>query len=204
VVVKPCFSNGLRGVRILTKRHLSPNFFFNEKPNGLFITLEELERILENGFNQKIVVQEYLPGDEYTVDVFRWKNIVVSIPRKRLSIRSGISFNNIVEKNEEIINLSNKLSKVLDLKYCFGFQFKLDEKGVPKILESNPRVQGTMVASTFAGFNMIFLCVLVEINEKKALELIASCKDNISWGMKFKRYWGGISVDETGTLLGRI
>jgi len=192
VVVKPCFSNGLRGVRIVTTRHLSEEYYFKEKPNGLFISLEELRRtFLSSGeFSQPLVVQEYLPGEEYTVDVFQWKDFTVAIPRKRLKIRSGISFESIVKYHQEMIEMSQKLSKILGLQYCFGFQFKLDKNGVPKILESNPRIQGTMVASTFAGFNMIFLSVLVEIDERKALELMEESFRQIKWNTRFERYWG--------------
>jgi len=204
VVIKPCFSNGLRGVRILTKEHLSPRKFFDEKPNGLFITLEELGKILKGNFEQKLIVQEFLPGDEYSVDVLRWRDKIISIPRRRLKIRSGISFHNIIEKNDEIINLSNELAKLLNLEYCFGFQFKLDKNGVPKILECNPRVQGTMVASTFAGFNIIFYSVLLAIDEKKGLEILKRAEARIKWGTEFKRYWGGIGISENNAVIGRI
>jgi len=206
VVVKPCFSNGLRGVRIITTKHLSPEYFYKNKPNGLFITLDELKKTFSKlkMLPQDLVVQEYLPGEEYTIDVFRWKDLIVAIPRKRVKIKSGISFENIIEYNQELIENSKKLSNILNLKYCFGFQFKLDKNGVPKILESNPRVQGSMVASTFAGFNMIFFSIFVEINESKALELIKNYKLKIKWNSKFKRYWGGIGIDATGSFLGRI
>ena len=42
----------------------------------------------------------------------------------------------------------------MDLRYAFGFQFIGD-----KLLECNPRVQGTMIASTYAGCNIIYSAV---------------------------------------------
>ena len=41
------------------------------------------------------------------------------------------------------------------LKYAHGFQFKENKNGVPQIIESNPRIQGTTVLSTLAGANII-------------------------------------------------
>ena len=75
----------------------------------------------------------------------------------------------------------------MDLKFCFGFQFKLDENGIPKILESNPRVQGTMVLATIANANVIYLSVKSILEEPYEMP-------EIEWGTKLLRYWGGIGV----------
>lgn len=134
-----------------------------------------------------MIVTEYLPGEEYTVDVIRKGKLMTVIPRKRDLIRSGITFNGSVENNLEIINYSKKLAENLNLEYCFGFQFKLDENNIPKILESNPRVQGTMVLSTIAGANIIFSSVKLLLGEKIP-------EFNIDWNSKIFRYWGGVGL----------
>ena len=130
---------------------------------------------------------EYLPGEEYTVDILRTNTNITVIPRKRDLIRSGITFNGTLEHNEKIIEFSIQLSKKIDLYYCFGFQFKLDVNGIPKILECNPRIQGTMVLSTLSGANIIYSSIKAILGE--------DIPDfNIKWGTKLLRYWGGISV----------
>jgi carbamoyl-phosphate synthase large subunit len=63
----------------------------------------------------------------------------------------------------------------------------MDENGTPKLLESNPRVQGTMVLSTFAGANIIYAAVKHAMNE----EVPAF---RIKWGTKILRYWGGMGI----------
>jgi carbamoyl-phosphate synthase large subunit len=90
------------------------------------------------------------------------------------------------------------LANYLQLNFCFGFQFKLDSEGVPKILESNPRVQGTMVASTLAGFNMIYYAVQSALGN--------DCVQSIEIKDKscFKRLWGGIATTIEGDEIGRI
>jgi len=189
VVVKPRHSNGMRGLRILTEEPMDIDTFVNTKPSGLTINLENLLRIFDTGIIPQFLVTEYLPGDEYSVDVFRNHSGIVVIPRLREQIRSGISFHTTVTLREDIIDYSRRLAQSLDLHFCFGFQYKLDDAGVPKILESNPRVQGTMVTSVFAGFNMVYQSVI------QCLGLPVVCdqalvKDNV----QFKRYWGGISI----------
>jgi carbamoyl-phosphate synthase large subunit len=195
VVVKPRFSNGLRGVRVLTEEGLSFYSYIHEKPGGLDIDLDNFLKIFSNVLPTEfpeLLVTEYMPGEEYSVDMFRNKNGTVVVPRLRRSIRSGISFETEVDLSKsEIISYSNLLADYLDLKFCFGFQFKLDENGIPKILESNPRVQGTMVASLFAGFNMIYYSVKEVLGEEVTLENVTLTNNS-----EFKRYWGGVGMLE--------
>lgn len=192
VVVKPPVSNGLRGVRIIDEHIDLKKAFYSEKPNNLNVKMKDLKRILGHEFPD-LIVTEYLTGDEYTVDLLRTSKDSVAIPRKRDLIRSGITFNGTTEYNEKLIEYSKRLSNKIGLEFCFGFQFKLDENGVPKILESNPRVQGTMVLATFAGANIIYGAV------KSALEEEIPEFD-VKWGIKIFRYWGGISVDNKQVL----
>ena len=200
VVVKPRLSNGQRGVKIITNEGLTLNAYLNEKPSSMETDLDGFLSIFDNSVTfPELIVSEYMPGIEYTVDVFKTDNVEVIIPRTRDVIRSGISFQTTIDmKREDIVDYSKKLSNSMNLKFCFGFQFKLDANGVPKILESNPRVQGTMVASTMANFNMIYYSVLSCLNR---LELTTiDIKDKTC----FKRSWGGIGIDEQGNETGRI
>src|SRR5690606_31850838 len=89
VVVKPPRSNGMRGVRILRENSWDVMRFLSEKPSGLEVSLDELVAILRRGeMWPALVVMEYLPGDEYTVDVYRGVQGTVAIPRKRVTVRS--------------------------------------------------------------------------------------------------------------------
>ncbi len=191
VVVKPRLSNGLRGLRIINDETLSMKEFLEEKPTGLNIDMESILKIFRKGPFPEVLVTQYLPGDEYSVDVFRNANGTMAIPRNRKDIRSGISFDTEIELREDIIKFSVKLAESLNLKYCFGFQFKLNETNVPMILESNPRIQGTMVASTYAGFNMIYYSVKEALGYSIEISDIEIC-DNTH----IKRYWGAIAIKD--------
>lgn len=186
IVIKPPSSNGMRGVRIIDESINLKKMFYEEKPSSLYIKMKNLKQILGSEFPE-LLIMEYLPGKEYTVDILRNENYSCIIPRKRDLVRSGITFNGSLENNKEIIEYSKIISEKLNLKYCFGFQFKLDDKGIPKILESNPRIQGTMIMSTLSGANIIYSAVKMLLNENVP-------RLEIDWNSGFYRYWGGVGV----------
>jgi carbamoyl-phosphate synthase large subunit len=193
VVIKPRTSNGMRGLRILSEELWDVEKFLFEKPLGIEINLDALLNILRRGNWPELLVTEYLPGNEFTTDVFRGEYATVVVPRLRERMRSGITFDARIDARADLIEYSRMLADSLDLRYCFGFQFKLSDEGVPKLLESNPRVQGSMVASIFTGFNLIYCAVM------EALGKPLKVKDvKLKVGLRFKRYWGGIAIDEDG------
>ena len=154
--------------------------------------MNDLRKILGDDFPD-LIVTEYLPGKEYTIDVFRSNKSITVIPRIRHEVRSGITFSGEVIKNDDLIKYCKIISEELNMENCYGFQFKLDENNVPKILESNPRIQGTMVMATIANANIIYASV------KKALgEEVVNFK--VNWGTKFLRYWGGVGIDSNNSI----
>ena len=190
VVVKPRVSNGMRGLRIISEEPWTVSDFLGRKPEGVEIRRDALLDILGNGDWPELMVSAYLPGREYTVDAFRGVKGSVVIPRTRDTIRSGITFETTVDLRRDLIEYTETLAEHIGLRYCFGFQFKLAENGVPHLLESNPRVQGTMAASAYAGFNMIYHAVTEALGypaDPGTTELVD--------GVTFKRYWGGIACD---------
>jgi carbamoyl-phosphate synthase large subunit len=181
----------MRGFRIISESDKSGEAFYSDKPSEVFLRLNELYRFIGSSFPE-LIVMEYLPGTEYTVDLLNAGEITV-VPRKRDSIRSGITFDSTTDYNEEIIKYSRKLAEETRLKYAFGFQFKLDSQGVPKLIEANPRIQGTMVLATLAGANIIYGAV------KHALgETVPSF--SIQWGIRLLRYWGALGLKDDKTL----
>lgn len=187
IVVKPPCSNGSRGFRIINEQVDEKKLLLYEKPNNVNIKMDYLLRILGDKF-PPLLIMEYLSHDEYSIDVLKTDEYTI-IPRKRDMIRSGITFQGTVEKNVELIEHVYKLSEVLGLTYVFGFQFIMDKDYCPKLIESNPRIQGTMIMSTLAGANIIYTAIKYALDE----EVLPF---NIKWGSKFLRYWGGINIFE--------
>ncbi|MDX9727674.1 MAG: ATP-grasp domain-containing protein [Bacteroidales bacterium] len=193
ICFKPPVSNGQRGFRIIEDSQNRLKALLNEKPNNVFISFDEFVSMCSVAdFFPELIVMEYLPGDEYSVDVIVDNGRFISaIPRSRDFIKMGISFAGTVVYDEEIIHYSRLIVEGLKLNGNIGLQFKRDKNNVPKIIESNPRVQGTIVLCTAAGENMVYEAVKIALNEKFNIP-------DIKWGMKMIRYWDELFLDING------
>lgn len=193
VCIKPPVSNGMRGFRVLDTSKDRLELLLKEKPTGVYSTLDEVIAILKksNPFPPYLVMG-YLPGKEYTVDAIADKGrMLVSIPRLRQRIKNGISFDAKVVKNEQIIEMTRRLIEGLGVDGVIGFQFKERSDGSPCLIESNPRLQGTVILSSACGVNIPYLIVKMVLGEK--IEI-----GDVRWGMSIKRYWGWQFFDESG------
>ncbi|HEX9805231.1 MAG TPA: ATP-grasp domain-containing protein, partial [Candidatus Dojkabacteria bacterium] len=134
------------------------------------------------------LIMEYLPGREWSVDcLVDHRKAIAIIPRTRDKIKAGISVETTVTYNEKIINDCKKIIESFNLFGPIGFQFKEDKNGTPKIIECNPRCQGSMCITGYAGFDII----------NNAVKLAAGQRLNepdIKWGTKMIRYWNEIYV----------
>lgn len=194
VCFKPPVSNGLRGFRVLTTTTDRLRSLLHEKPNSVLTSLEEILPVLQKADPfPELLVMEYLPGDEYSVDVVadHGRPLVV-VPRFREEITMGISSVGVVVEDKEIDEYSRRVVSSLGLHGNIGLQFKRDVQGVPKILESNPRVQGTIVLCTAAGANLVYLAVKVALGED--IE-----RPKIAWGTKMIRHWEEVYYRSDGT-----
>ena len=68
IVVKPSVSNGSRGVRILNASIDRFDLLFNYKPDNLYIDYNDYLKIIQDREFPELLVSEYLPGKEYTID----------------------------------------------------------------------------------------------------------------------------------------
>ena len=177
-VIKLPVSNGMRGLRIIDGGLNRFESYINDKPDGTRISLTDFESILANHKMPELLAMEYYPGPEYSVDLLADKGkMIVCVPRERLKIRSGITFMSKTENNPQMIEHSKKIVEAINLDYILGFQYKLDAAGKPMILECNPRVQGTMVASTLAKTNIILGGVKQALNGSSGLR-----QSEVEWG----------------------
>jgi carbamoyl-phosphate synthase large subunit len=106
------------------------------------------------------IVQTWLDGEEYTVDCLANKNgrVVCSVPRLRIKIFSGLSFEGVTVKNQKLIELGAKIAAAVPLYGPFNFQAKLVD-GEPAIFEINPRFSGSGILTVKAGANIPLLAM---------------------------------------------
>ena len=134
-------------------------------------------------FNSNEIISEYLPGQEYTIDVLcdMDSNPLVVVPRKRLKVKAGVSSQGEIIENKFIEKSCFDICKFLKLKGPICLQMKEDSDGIPKFIEINPRWGGSSYFTTLAGVNFIELI----------LKLISGNKININKPKKIKviRYY---------------
>jgi carbamoyl-phosphate synthase large subunit len=188
ICFKPSVSNGSRGFRIIRPEINEYDLLFNEKPNSAYISYDDAIRILSSQPFPELLVSEYLPGEEYSVDCLA-KNgdAVLIIPRLRKKMINGISVEGEFIKQEPIMNYCRQIIHELQLHGNIGIQVKKSDEGKFLILEINPRVQGTISANLGAGVNLPVLAV------KQELGLSIFPDDlQVNWGVKFSRYWSEV------------
>jgi len=181
---KPSISNGSRGVRLVCDNINEFDLLFNEKPNSLYISDEKINHILKHNSFPELLVAEILPGKEYTIDtiVDNTGDPIIILPRIRTKTNGGISVSGKFEKHTKIIDYCYKIIKTLQLRGPVGIQVKEDKYGEFKILEINPRIQGTSVAALGAGVNLPRLALESFLNLDYTIP-------KIKWNTKFIRYY---------------
>lgn len=184
VCIKPTISNGSRGVRILQETIDEYDLLFNYKPDHLFTSLQKICEILYGKTFPELLVSEYLPGIEFSIDSIVTAGIPqLIIPRSRIKMNGGISVQGTFIQHKPIIDYCHQILRSLHLTGPIGLQVKEDKNGVFKLLEINPRIQGTSTAALGMGLNLPAIAVNQAFNPTnlKVPEL--------QWGKSFIRYY---------------
>jgi len=150
---------------------------------------EELEFFFKRVHNP--IIQDFLSGEEYTVDCLSGHNggLLVSIPRIRIETKAGISVKGKIIKNELLDEMAQKIANNISLNGPFFFQVKEDEKNVPRLTEINSRISGTMSLSNTAGPNIHALSIKMCMGEKLKIP-------EIKYDTYITRYWEDIYLTE--------
>jgi len=138
VFLKPDASQGSRGVIKASNLH-QLNFYLKECP--------------------ELIILEYLPGDEFTIDCFTdfRSNLRYVGSRIRQRIRNGISVRTMPVKDTALEAMAEKINKKLKFRGAWFFQTKKDEHGKHKLLEIAPRIAGAMGINRAMGVNLALL-----------------------------------------------
>ena len=108
-----------------------------------------------------LLLQEYLTGEEYSVDVYVHSDgrVMAAVPRERMKTDSGVAVTARTLRNEELIASAVRIAQVIGIRYVANIQFKRAADGVFKLLEINPRFPGTLPLTTASGIDMPKLMV---------------------------------------------
>ncbi|MBO1740868.1 ATP-grasp domain-containing protein [Leifsonia sp. TF02-11] len=134
VIIKPRSGAGSRGVRLIADR----------------AALEAL------GEDQSILVQENLPGEEFSVDVLAGLDgtVIAAVPRSRERVDSGVSIAGRTVRRDELSQTASDVARAIGLTGVANVQLRYSSDGVPALLEVNPRFPGAMPLTIAAGVDM--------------------------------------------------
>ncbi len=190
VVIKPSVGNGSRGIRVLDESINKYDLLFNHKPTAIFSNLQNIKDSIKDMKIPEMVVSEFLPGPELTIDTLIDNGkVLLCLIRKRKTMSGGISTSGTFIEDSNVTKYIDKIVKTLPgLSGPIGFQVKQAIDGRFLLLESNPRIQGTSVASMGLNINLPVLAVehamgnKLKINKKKT-------------GVSFVRYFSEVFYD---------
>lgn len=105
------------------------------------------------------LISEYLPGEEYTVDCFsdRDSGVLFAGARMRRRMRNGIAVNTVCVELPEAFDLAEKIQNRIPFRGAWFFQVKRARDGTLAILETAPRIAGSMAAHRVRGVNFALL-----------------------------------------------
>jgi carbamoyl-phosphate synthase large subunit len=134
VVVKPRTGSGSRGFRLVG----SP---------------AELAAL---GHAPGLIVQEFLPGEEYSIDVLADASghVIASVPRLRARVDSGVSVGGRTVHDAELEAFGRTVAEATGISFVANVQAKRDAGGRPALLEVNPRMPGTLGLTIASGVDM--------------------------------------------------
>ena len=161
-IFKPNYGRGSKGIFYLEDNELIPYF---AKKEG--------------------VIQSLIEGVEYTVDVLvsndsQW---LFGVARKRLET-AGVSRIGEIEQNKIVLALAKQCCDVFNFTGAINIQIMLDKQGMAHLIEINPRLSGSLIFSTLAGFDIIDLAL-----KSWAKQPIALPQPDAITQSKFIRYW---------------
>jgi carbamoyl-phosphate synthase large subunit len=134
VVVKPRSGSGSRGI----------------------VTVESAAALDALDRSAGLIVQEFLPGEEYSIDVLADSrgHVLAAVPRVRVRVDSGVSIAGRTVHDAELEQFGRDVARATGLTYVANVQCRRDHAGRPALLEVNPRVPGTLPLTIASGVDM--------------------------------------------------
>ncbi|WP_058534896.1 ATP-grasp domain-containing protein [Legionella saoudiensis] len=133
--------------------------------------VEELKMLPDDG---SYLLQELLPGDEYSVDIYIHSTgqPVAAVPRLRMKIDSGIAVAARTCINPQLSMMALDIAQKAGITYVANVQFKADANGQFKLLEINPRFPGTLPLTAAAGIDIPQLLIDDILKKPMAKDLL--------------------------------
>lgn len=160
VMVKPRSGRGSAGV---------------EKVHGQQELQFQLQRVGDR------LVQEYIDGPEFTVDILADAagRVASAVPRERLVTKAGMCFKGRTVKRPGLLELAVQIAEALPLTPRGNLQFKQSSRhGDYYLIEVNPKFGAGLPLTTAAGVNMPLL-ILKMLRGEAIPPMLGQFRDNL-------------------------
>ena len=187
VAVKPIFSSGSRGFRILSAGADRHEQLLTNRPGVAgALRLEELVELLGDD-ETELLVMELAEGGERTIDgIADGRRIVLGHPKTRESMRAGLAMYFVTLADDALMDLAKRIVAALEIEHFFNIQLVGDH-----VIEVNPRIS-TIVYQE--DLNIPYLGVKRALGELSDDEL-ASYASRIRPGRTALRYFDQLEWD---------
>ncbi len=156
---------------------------------GIHVTNSTNMTDIQQHFTPTTFAQEFISGQEYTVDVLcdYCGRPQIIVPRERLAIRGGITYKCRITHEAALISICQNIYRNYNLPGFSNVQFII-KNGVPYFIELNPRLGGTTIASSLASVNLVELFV-AHFFKDEALVGLDHYMKLVKWGAIITRYY---------------
>lgn len=142
------------------------------------------------------LIQEFIDGEEYTVDTLSDFDgrLLGAVPRLRIETKSGVSVKGKTVHMTELVELVKKVAEGLPIYGPSNIQCFRRRDGSFVVSEVNPRFAAAVALSIAAGFNSPMLLLKLARGEK-----VEPFSISVQYGTTMLRYWEEVFVQNDGT-----
>jgi carbamoyl-phosphate synthase large subunit len=136
VALKPVFSSGSRGFRILSAAADRREQLLTNRPGvAEALRLEELVELLGDD-DTELLVMELATGGERTIDgIADGERIALGHPKTREGMRAGLAMYFVTLDDPELMEIAEKIVRELEIEHFFNIQLVGEH-----VIEINPRI----------------------------------------------------------------
>jgi len=151
---------------VTEKIFLKPDIGYGSRNCLIINNIEELKK----NYNESLLILEYLPNDEYTIDCFSLNKKLIYINiRKRKLYKNGLSvITETVDINtklyKDIEDFGENINNRIEFIGAWFFQVKFDKNNNCKLLEISTRIAGASSINRLNGCNLTLLSIYHHFN----------------------------------------
>lgn len=155
IIVKPTVARGGRGAWALRESGAALKDLMESVALDV-ITLDTFVSAARGVEMPEVMVMPFFPGMVYDVDILQeGKKLHYLVPRRRFHVRTAPFRGCIIHKNDAVIDLAHQVGSTLDMHCLYDIDLIMDEKDHPWVLEINPRLSASVVATMEAGLPLL-------------------------------------------------